>query len=222
MALQQFKTLTYKTIREEGVTFGDGVFLPSLTTAQVSAASPSTGDYAYDNERELVVMGGSDSAYHPVTQKPMWVKTFGSPVSVASGSAVYASASSPTFSYQIPTDGTGNTGFRCVLPQGWCLFTVYGEFAASAAGTFRLLGLDESDTGGTVRILGRQYVAPRSSGTTKVTASGLLELHEEKSRYATRYISILAAQDSGGALNLSNLRVTIQALGSAPSPQHDF
>lgn len=218
MSLQQFKTLTYKSIRESGVTFGDGVLIPSLTTAQASAASPSTGDYAYDNERELVLMGGSDSAYHPVTQPPVWTKTFGSPLSVAS--VAYASASSPTYSYQIPTDVTGNTGFRCVLPQGWCWYTVYGEFDANSSGSYRAIGLIEDDSGGTPRIFGLQYNAPRLSGTTKVCASGVLESREEKSIHATRYISIVAIQDSGSTLNVSNLRVTIQALGSAPSPQH--
>lgn len=213
----QTTIVNYKSLGEDGLTFGDGVALNPLTTAQAAAATPATGDFAYDTDKNQVLMGGSDTAYHSVTEIPHWTKTIAGPLAVPDSTLYYVDVSSPDSSYQLPTVTSGNTGITVHITQGIPCFTVTGEFAASAAGSYRYLGIQAAESsGGTVIMSALSVVPPRASGATKVTMSRHVLLPPQ---YAFASVSVIAYQDSGGPLNLSNVTITCTASGTVQDIQ---
>lgn len=215
----QTKEVNYKWLDEEGIAFSDGVALLPLTTAQATAATPATGTYAFDTDKSQVLMAQSDNTYHSVTEIPRWTKSIAGPLSIPDSSATYVAVASPSSSYQIPTVTSGNTGITVQLTQGVTCLTVSGVFAANATG-YRALGFLVQETTGPTTILSvTNGTSARSTGTTKVTCTHKFVLPSD---YSIAYVSIIALQTSGGALDLSTVRITATIHGTAQNIQYNL
>lgn len=214
----QTRVVNYKSLDAAGLSFGDGIALLPLTTAQAAAATPTTGTYAFDTDKSRPIMAQSDNTYHAVTEIPHWSQSIAGPLSVPDATVYYIDVSSPVSSFQIPTNTSGNTGVRLYITQGIVTVSVSGEFAANATGE-RYLGISAVETGGTVEFSRVCILPARSSGTTYISLTCQFIMPAER---AMDYVYFTAFQSSGGNLNLSNVRANVTISGTAQNIQYSL